>query len=65
MNIGPSLASKINIEGKIPYTDYLKDHTNSSFHFEVVSETAVRNTIELLKSKNSFGYDHRYNLQSF
>ena len=56
-NIGPLLASKIDINNKKPYTSYLKRVISSEFNFATVDSDYVLKIIKSLRTKDSKGHD--------
>ena len=56
--IGPSLASEIDVSNKSPFNIYLTSPCTSSFYFQYTNPSGVLNIIQALKPKTSAGYDH-------
>ena len=54
--IGPRLASSIDISNKVPYHSFLKP-CNASFHFEYTDASRIEKIINKLKPKTSTGPD--------
>ena len=57
VNIGPNLASVIKPSKNIHYKSFLKKVISSTFHFDLITESDVRDVIKSLKNKESAGYD--------
>ena len=57
VNIGPKLASEINTQCNIPYSQYLNKITQSKFQFSLINETETLKLVKSLKPKGSSGYD--------
>ena len=59
INIGPKLASEININGKLPYSNYLNTiKVNTRFTFQKIEDDDVVKILRNLKPKHSSGYDN-------
>jgi hypothetical protein len=59
VNIGPKLASEINTNGKLRFSNYMNSiNVNTRFKFKNVGENEVANIIKNLKPKYSSGYDN-------
>ena len=56
-NIGPTLASQINVEGIQSYAGYLKHPCCNTFSFKPIDVSTTINIIDNLNSKYSFGKD--------
>ena len=56
--IGPSLASEIDVSNKSPFNTYLTSPCTSSFHFQYTNPSGILKIIQGLKPKTSAGYDH-------
>ena len=56
--IGPSLASEIDVSNKSPLNTYLTSPCTSSFYFKYTNPSGILKIIEGLKPKSSAGYDH-------
>ena len=56
-NIGPTLASQINVEGIQSYAGYLKHTCCNTFSFKPIDVSTTINIIYNLNSKYSFGKD--------
>ena len=56
-NIGPTLASQINVEGIQSYAGYLKHPCCNTFSFKSIDVSTTINIIDNLNSKYSFGKD--------
>ena len=55
--IGPSLASKIDVLNKSPFNTYLAS-PYTSFYFQYTNPSGILKIIQGLKPKSSAGYDH-------
>ena len=55
--IGLNMASSIPAEHEINFMDYLTSNINTSFSFESINESKVRDIIKQLNSKSSSGND--------
>ena len=59
VNIGPSLAEKIDTQGKKPFHSYLQNiNVNSTFQFTHVEEEQIKKVIDNLNPKRSAGVDN-------
>ena len=59
VNIGPTLAKKINTEGKKAFQSYLQNtNTNSTFHFTYVDDDHIKTVISKLNPQKSAGADN-------
>ena len=56
--IGPSLASEIDVSNKSPFNTYLTSPCTSSFHLQYTNPSGILKIIQGLKPKTSAGYDH-------
>ena len=56
--IGPSLASEIDVSTKSPFNTYLTSPCTSSFYFQYTNPSGKLKIIQGLKPKSSAGYDH-------
>ena len=56
-NIGPLLASNLEVSNKKPFQFYLKHTITSEFCFKPVDSVEIEKIIRSLKSKTYFGYD--------
>ena len=56
--IGPSLASEIDVSNKSPFNTYLTSPCTSSFYFQYTNPSGILKIIQGLKPKTSAGYDH-------
>ena len=56
--IGPCLASEIDVSNKSPFNTYLTSPCTSSFHFQYTNPSGILKIIQGLKPKTSAGYDH-------
>ena len=56
--IGPSLASEIDVSNKSPFNTYLTSPCASSFYFQFTNPSGMLKIIQGLKPKSSAGYDH-------
>ena len=56
--IGPILASEIDVSNKPPFNTYLTSPCTSSFHFQYTSPSGIIKIIRGLKPKSSAGYDN-------
>ena len=56
-NIGPLLASNLEVSNKKPFQFYLKHTITSEFCFKPIDSVEIEKIIRSLKSKTSFGYD--------
>ena len=57
-NIGPNLASQIQLPNDSSFKDYLQSPCSSSFNFERVESNTICKIIDNLKPKSSCGIDH-------
>ena len=57
INVGPNLATKIDVSDKSCFKSYLGNEVNTRFNFKTVDESAVLKVIQALKPKTSCGYD--------
>ena len=58
IEIGPSLASEIDVSNKSPFNTYLTSPCTSSFYFQYTNPYGILKIIQGLKSKSSAGYAH-------
>ena len=58
INVGPSLASKVNDFPNTNYHSFLNNPTNKLFKFRPVNEKIVLKELASIKSKTSAGYDN-------
>ena len=56
--IGPSLASEIDVSNKSPFNTHLTSPCTSSFYFQYKNPSSILKIIQGLKPKTSAGYDH-------
>ena len=56
--IGPSLASEIDVSNKSPFNTYLTSPCTSSFYYQYTNSSGILKIIQGLKPKTSAGYDH-------
>ena len=56
--IGPSLASEIDVSNISPFNTYLTSPWTSSFHFQYTNPSGILKIIQGLKPKSSAGYDY-------
>ena len=57
-DIGPSLASEIDVSNKSPFNTYVTSPCTSSFYFQYTNPSGILKIIQGLKPKTSAGYDH-------
>ena len=57
VDIGPSLANKIDTKGKNSFNSYLTEHILTSFKFKLIDVDEARKTLSSLRTKNSSGHD--------
>ena len=57
-NIGSRLSNQIDNNNVKPYTDYLTNHTDTTFDFTLITEEIIINIINKLPNKKSCGTDN-------
>ena len=57
VNVGPDLASEINSNNKLPYTNYLRRNVNEIFRFQVQTQDEIMKILTSLRTKDSSGFD--------
>ena len=57
VNVGLDLASEINSNNKLPYTNYLRRNVNEIFRFQVQTQDEIMKILTSLRTKDSSGFD--------